>query len=401
MVRSVTRTQVLIDLLIAVLIVVPLTLFDGLFVFASTGSGLLPLWPPALGLLLIGLLTIRRLAPIPSLYAALLLAAVHVILLAQGVYAVWFAVIVLLATVGRYAKKPIEWWLTAITIFVAALLVSLAVVRMFFGLSDVGIEFRWEQVITAAVFGFVPSGLFFGGAVLAGVVLRLIVRTNREARDRQQAQASMLSQMQLRAAEEERTAIARDMHDVVAHSLAVVVAQANGARYAQDVAKKDETLATIAGTAKSALTDVRGLLHQLRHSQAADANTGLDDIPGLVEQIRATGVDVRLMMPQAGLSVARTSQLAAYRIVQEALTNSMRHGFEGTPVFVRLVGEAGHLSIDVHNRPRSFGGTGHESSGHGVTGMRERASLAGGSSWIGFDSGWFRVNARLPLEVQL
>lgn len=399
MFRSITRNQVLIDLLVAALVVIPLTIFDALLV-ASSSALMVALWPPLLGFLMIGLLTCRRVAPVPTLLGSLVLSGIHVLAFGQHVYAVWFAVLVLLATVGRYAKQPREWWITGGVILVASLLVSLSFVRFLYGFG-VDPVFSWEQAIAAAVFGFVPSGLLFGGAVLSGVVLRLIVRTNREAQERQKAEASMLSQMQLRAAEEERTAIARDMHDVVAHSLAVVVAQANGARYTADVARKDETLKTIAATAKSALTDVRGLLHQLRHSQASDVNTGLADIPGLVDQMRAAGMEVWLTMPSTDVTMARTSQLAAYRIVQEALTNAMRHGRDDTPVLVRLEAMRGRLLIDVHNRPRTYGGVPRESSGHGLTGMRERASLAGGSAWVGFDSGWFRVRAELPLEVNL
>ena len=209
---------------------------------------------------------------------------------------------------------------------------------------------------------------------------------------------SVLAQMQMRAAEEERTAIARDMHDVVAHSLAVVVAQANGARYATDTTVKDNTLATISKTASSALVDVRGLLHQLRHSQANDVSNGLCDVPDLVDRMRDAGMDIRLTMPSHGSSLARTSELAAYRIVQEALTNAMRHGAPGLPVFVRVdVGT--DVVVNVHNRPAQYGGEWVPSGSHGLTGMRERASLAGGSSWIGVDQGWFRVLVRMPVAI--
>lgn len=400
MFRAITRRQLLIDLLIAFAVVVPLVLFDFVLMFNTMASWVALVWKPMLGALLVALLTLRRWAPVPMLGGALVLSAVHVLVLGQYMEATWFAVLVLLATVGRFAEQRLEWWASGGIIFVASILVSVAFVRLLLGLDPaIGGSFQLGQALMVALFTFIPSLLLFVGAVLAGVVLRLIVRANLEARERQRAEAVSLAEMQLRAAEEERTAIARDMHDIVAHSLAVVVAQANGARYTQEIAKKDESLATIAATAKSALVDVRGLLHQLRHSQAAQASTGIDDIPGLVAQMQAAGMDARLELPGDTEKLGRTTQLAAYRIVQEALTNAMRHGLEGAPVHVRIVQDFGRCKIDIHNRPRTYGGA--DTGGHGLTGMRERASLAGGSAWIGLDGGWFRVSVDLPKEVQL
>ena len=399
MLRRITRLEVMIDALVALGVVGPLAMFD--FLLVSRGFDpartFETLWLLVLSLLLSALLAVRRLAPVPVLIGTLLLAAVHVLVMDQTVYAVWFCVLLPLATIGRWGERSRDFWITGGVILTAAALVSVAAVRVLLGITAEG-GLGLQEIVFPAVLTFIPAALLFAGAVMSGVVLRLIVRSNRETRERRQAERSVQVQMELRAAEEERTAIARDMHDVVAHSLAVVVAQANGARYTADSTKKDETLQTIAATARSALTDVRGLLHQLRHSQSADASMGLSDIPEMVQRMREAGLQVELRMDE-GLSGSAASQLAAYRIVQEALTNAMRHGRHDAPVPVRVTRAWQQLVIDVHNRPAAFT-AGPEQSGHGIQGMRERAALSGGSAWIGLDRGWFRVHARLPLEVQ-
>ncbi|SJM63290.1 sensor histidine kinase [Agrococcus casei] len=396
MFRKISRTDLLVDALIAIAVVGPLAFIDVVITYRGQVGLFLSVWPVILAFLLAGMLTVRRLAPVPVLLMAFLVSAVHVLVLAEGIYASWFAVLLLLATVGRFATTKLEFRLTAGVVVLAAALVTLWSTGALLGLGSLP---AGSDIFLSVLFAFLPSVLLFTGAVLAGVVLRLFMRSNREARERRKAEMSVLAQMQMRAAEEERTAIARDMHDVVAHSLAVVVAQANGARYATDAAVKDDTLATISKTASGALVDVRGLLHQLRHSQANDVSNGLCDVPDLVERMRGAGMDIRLTMPPHGIQLARASELAAYRVVQEALTNAMRHGAVGAPVFVRV--DVGHeLIVNVHNRPAQYGGDRVPSGSHGLTGMRERAALAGGSSWIGIDQGWFRVLVRMPVALQ-
>ncbi|MGO1392671.1 sensor histidine kinase [Agrococcus casei] len=396
MFRKISRTDLLVDALIAIAVVGPLAFIDVVITYRGQVGLFLSVWPVILAFLLAGMLTVRRLAPVPVLLMAFLVSAVHVLVLAEGIYASWFAVLLLLATVGRFATTKLEFWLAAGVVVLAAALVTLWSTGALLGLGSLP---AGSDIFLSVLFAFLPSVLLFTGAVLAGVVLRLFMRSNREARERRKAEMSVLAQMQMRAAEEERTAIARDMHDVVAHSLAVVVAQANGARYATDAAVKDDTLATISKTASGALVDVRGLLHQLRHSQANDVSNGLCDVPDLVERMRGAGMDIRLTMPPHGIQLARASELAAYRVVQEALTNAMRHGAVGAPVFVRV--DVGHeLIVNVHNRPAQYGGDRVPSGSHGLTGMRERAALAGGSSWIGIDQGWFRVLVRMPVALQ-
>ena len=151
-----------------------------------------------------------------------------------------------------------------------------------------------------------------------------------------------------KVAEQERVRIARDMHDVVAHSLAVVIAQADGARYASasDPAAATAALGTISSTARSALADVRLLLTQLRHSQGDGPQPTLADLEELYAHVRAAGVELRVDVdPAPQRRPPAAVQLAVYRILQEALTNAMRHG-DGR-VEVRLAWRPDRVGLEV------------------------------------------------------
>ncbi|MEV8218518.1 histidine kinase [Microbacterium sp. NPDC077391] len=229
----------------------------------------------------------------------------------------------------------------------------------------------------------------------AGLLWRLVrqSRANREAQLRAETAA---------AEEQERVRIARDMHDIVAHSLAVVIAQSDGARYAAAARPElaQEALTTIAQTARSALSDVRMLLTQLRHRQGDGPQPTLADLETLFAQVRQAGVEPRVSvdpMPQAEPPGA--VQLAVYRILQEALTNAIRHG-EGD-VDVRLSWWADRVDLLVHNRIAAVTTAADASTsahgGHGLIGMRERAQLMGGTLTVQHEPSRFTVRATLPI----
>jgi signal transduction histidine kinase len=189
------------------------------------------------------------------------------------------------------------------------------------------------------------------------------------------------------------------MHDVVAHSLAVVIAQADGARYAADGESKDAALATISSTARDALGDVRLLLGQLRHSEEAGPQPVLADLERLVEQLRASGLTIDIEQHGEPLVLPAGQQLALYRVVQEALTNALRHGDPGQPVTVVLdwTADAAHATITsalaapLRTAP---------AAGHGIAGMRERAMLVGGTFSAAPEGSHFVVRAFIPLDVK-
>jgi len=199
------------------------------------------------------------------------------------------------------------------------------------------------------------------------------------------------------AVEQERVRIARDMHDIVAHSLAVVIAQADGARYAlkADPAIADQALGTISSTARSALGDVRELLGALRHEQGTAPTPAVDDLDQLVSGMRDVGLDVRVDREGDPSGLPTTTQLAVYRIVQESLTNAWKHGEPGTPVHAALTYRPDTVEITVVNRRAQDGASG-PGTGHGLVGMRERAAMTGGSMTAGPRGDDFTVAVRMP-----
>lgn len=246
----------------------------------------------------------------------------------------------------------------------------------------------WDALPLALVM-LVAAAFALGLSWTIGALVRAAVRARQSRDDKERAEADAV-------VEQERVRIARDMHDVVAHSLAVVIAQADGARYAAaaDPAAATTALTTISTTARSALADVRLLLTQLRHSQADGPQPTIADLEQLYGQVRAAGVQLRIDVdpmppgePPAGV------QLAVYRILQEALTNALRHG-AGGPVDVRLSWHPDRVDLEVGNPSAGVIGA---SPGHGVIGMRERAQLAGGSLDASADAGRFTVRATLPI----
>lgn len=232
---------------------------------------------------------------------------------------------------------------------------------------------------------------------LAGLVLRTrrSASMSREAQllaERDAARADRAV-----AVEQERVRIARDMHDIVAHSLAVVIAQADGARYAlkADPAVADQALGTISTTARRALGDVRELLGALRHEQGTVPTPEIDDIDRLIGEMRQVGLDVRVEREGDPAGLPTTTQLAVYRIVQESLTNAYKHGEPGTPVHASLTYRPDTVEIAVVNR-RADDGTRGPGTGHGLVGMRERATMTGGTMTAGVRGPDFEVSVRMP-----
>ena len=233
------------------------------------------------------------------------------------------------------------------------------------------------------------------------------------------------------AAQDERTRIAREMHDIVAHSLSSIISQADGARYAAASARTaraqqaeqsgqaqqqsepdiaEQTLKLIADTARDSLTQMRSLLGLLRTDEAtayAPVPT-LSDVPALVEQSRRAGLPVTFTgITGTGFTstMARTlpqgAELAAYRTVQEALTNALKHSPGAATIVTINWGEDG-LHLWVHNGPVSSAAAQHiarpvPGSGNGLRGMSERIALYHGTLTYGLqpDGGWL-VEAALP-----
>jgi signal transduction histidine kinase len=209
-----------------------------------------------------------------------------------------------------------------------------------------------------------------------------------------------------RAVSEERRRIARELHDVVAHTVSVMTVQAGAARMllSGDPGRAKAPLLAVEDTGHQALVELRRLLGVLRADDPAGTvdgesalapQPGLDDLPALIESVRAAGLPVELITDGASRTLPAGVALAAYRIVQESLTNCLKHaGPARSLVRVRLGSDA----VDLEVVDDGYGGE-PSGQGHGLVGMAERASIFGGGLSAGpLPQGGFAVRAHLPLE---
>ena len=251
---------------------------------------------------------------------------------------------------------------------------------------------------------FVP----LAALVVAAWMLGYLARTRRayvagleERAEQLERDAAQQAQIATAA---ERARIAREMHDVVAHSLSVMVVQADGALYAAqkrpDVAI--ETLRTISETGRSSLTEMRRLLGLLRDDRGElpmGPVPGAADVPVLVDQLRSSGLAIELTVLGDVSRLDAATGLTAYRIVQEALTNTLKHGGPGVTASVDLRVTTDSVRIQVDDDGRG-GTTPDDGQGHGILGIRERIAVHDGTVEAGpRPGGGFRVQAVVPMVV--
>jgi len=204
------------------------------------------------------------------------------------------------------------------------------------------------------------------------------------------------------AAAAERARIAREMHDVVAHTLSVVVAQADGGRFAArtDPEAAQRTLDTIAEVSRSALTEMRALLGVLRDSDgdvAMGPQPSLDDIPVLVSAMREGGLNVSFVTTGTPRPLPIGTGLTLYRVVQESLTNVLKHAGPKPTAYVQLTWDPDAVALTISDDGRGAAAR-SDGSGTGIVGMTERVALFGGTLGAGPRAGGgFLVRARLPL----
>ncbi|MFI6236510.1 sensor histidine kinase [Micromonospora sp. NPDC050784] len=249
----------------------------------------------------------------------------------------------------------------------------------------------------------VPVLLLLGALAIVGD----LIRRNRLSRHALAAQAELSEREQeRRAVLEERTRIAREMHDVVAHHMSLIAVQAETAPYRlTDVpAPAAAEFVAIAASARDALTDMRRLLGVLR-SEATGPQTApqpdLTDLGAMVDAARRAGLPVTLNAdPVDDDRVPAPVGLAAYRIVQEGLANAARHA-AGAAVRVTVRAGRSGLGVRVENSPADARPTADGGSGHGLTGMRERATSLGGTFTAGpLPDGGYAVAAELPYDAE-
>jgi signal transduction histidine kinase len=257
--------------------------------------------------------------------------------------------------------------------------------------------------------------VYLSGLVAASLLLGVSVRHWRNSLSTLTERAEQLERerdQQARiAVAAERTRIAREMHDVVAHSLSVMVTLSEGAALKQDAEpeRAKRAMRQVSATGHQALGEMRRLLGVLRTEDAPEPlepQPGLAQLDGLLDQVRATGLAAELTvtgLADTGLAAALPpgAELTVYRIAQEALTNTLKHAAGPTRVSVAIACQPGAVTVDVHDDGASCpAGPQARASGHGLTGMRERAAVYDGAVSAGPDpAGGWRVRARLPVAA--
>jgi signal transduction histidine kinase len=368
-------------------------------------------------------LVFRRLAPTASGAAVLVLALVHLLYFRYVAVPGDLLLLISAYSVARHARP----WAARLSlaaapagsaVFLGAALsswVDLSAPYLgYFGVfgifgADGG---RFRGLTPLAAIGALTIAVAGGTAWSLGMLGRSRAAHRLALQERAEADAAGREHLADLAAVGERNRIAREMHDIVAHSLSVIIAQADGGRYAaaQDAKAAERALRTIADTGRAALGDMRRILGVLRNPDDAEQAEGGgpllapvpddQDIGHLVEQMRATGLAISLARVGTARTLPPGAGLALFRVVQEALTNILKHA--GPDVQVAILeqwqGEAITVEVSDDGRGAAAAGKGEDAGGHGLIGMRERVEMFGGALLAGpAPTGGFRIRARLPL----
>ncbi|WP_063784124.1 sensor histidine kinase [Streptomyces sp. SBT349] len=371
------------------------------------GSGFgerdLPAHTVALTALACAVLVLRRRFPMQVLVAAGLVALVEMALghvshqPADRHASIVITVVVALFTVAAGTDRSTTWWVgwTSAAVFMPATM--LLSTQPWYGPENLGV-FAWIALAT-----------------VSGEVVRSRRAVVDAIRERAERAERTREEEALRRVADERMRIARELHDVVAHHIALVNVQAGVASHVMDTRpdQAKEALAHIREASRHALGELQTTVGLLRQEDEPVAPTeptrGLEVLDELVEGFTRAGMSVTVEAPAAGGPLPSAVDLAAYRVVQEALTNVHKHAGVGAAARVRIVrrGSVADAALDITvdddgDGAGDRGGEGQAAgSGHGLTGMRERATALGGTCEAGpTPGGGFRVRVSLPLQAQ-
>jgi signal transduction histidine kinase len=261
-----------------------------------------------------------------------------------------------------------------------------------------------HEGIIALAQSFLPSAVVLALAIMLGEVVRSRRALAAETAERLRVAHEEREAEAARRVAEERLRIARDLHDTVAHSMATITVQAGSALHV--LGPGDEklrgALLAIRETSKNVLREMRATLGQLREgTRDADGQVvtgGLDRLPGLRDAVTAAGAPVTIAVEGEQRPLPPRVDEVAYRILQESLTNVLRHAGPAAKATVRLCYEPAALGIHVTDDGTAAPGANGIGDGHGLIGMAERAAAVGGTITAGpREDGGFEVSARLPL----
>ena len=290
----------------------------------------------------------------------------------------WFvAAFTVMASAGYHARRPL------VSLAVALGLLALSIVLQK-GWMPGDIAFAW----------FLSGAAWLAGRAVAVRTLRAELSEQRAALAEQEAQWRAAA-----AVAEERLRIAREMHDVISHSVSVMTLHVSGVRrlLRPDQVEERAALEAVERTGRESLAEMHRMLGVLRSAEDGERGPapGLDRVPELLDAARRAGLGAELTIHGARRTLPPGIELAAYRIVQEAVTNVLRHA-AAHRVDCTVTYRDG--SLELHVRDDGRGSAGPAAGGQGLVGMRERAALYGGSVEAGFQpSGGFAVHAVLPV----
>ncbi len=252
----------------------------------------------------------------------------------------------------------------------------------------------YRQAVSGIVF-FAAAWVFGDNIGTRRAYTRALEEKNERLEREQEAQAA-------RAVAEEQARIARELHDVIAHSMSVIVVQAAAANDVFDARpeRARQALREIEATGRATLAELRRLLGAVRGDGVEYApQPGLEQVDNLVTQVRATGLEVAVSVEGEPRPLPAALDLSAYRVVQEALTNTVKHA-QATRADVALRFRDDALDVEVRDDGRGAEAEPGDGTGHGLIGMRERVTVFGGSLEAGpAPGGGFAVAARFPLEA--
>jgi signal transduction histidine kinase len=243
--------------------------------------------------------------------------------------------------------------------------------------------------------------ILLAGGAFGGGALRRRETLTRELAERTHELEALRELRERHAVLDERRRIARELHDVVAHTVSIMVVQSGGARrqLARDPQRALAALDQVDATGREALAELDRLFGLLQSDAAAP--TGLGDLPALVRRTREAGLPTELAVHGTPGALPADADLAAYRLVQEALTNALKHAGPDATVAVAVRWQDDAVEIAVTDTGRGLGGTPGEGSRRGLAGMRERLAAFGGDVEAGPRAGGgFEVRARLPVRAR-
>ncbi|HEU4567667.1 MAG TPA: sensor histidine kinase [Marmoricola sp.] len=332
-----------------------------------------------------GLLVVRRVSPVPCLAAILVVSTVEFALFGspegQGVA---LPGVIAGYSIGRWADRRRSWW--GLVLAIALWLSWTSFDPMNASLDDRALTLVW----------LAPWII----AWLVGALVRATAQATEQRRLVREQKAS-------RAVAEERNRIARELHDVIGHSVSVMTVQASAVRRRlnEDQVVERQALETVEAVGREALAEMRRMVGVLRQDDAAHEHgpdrqppPGLAQVDRLVEKFRAAGLPVELQVSGEPGQLAPGLDLTAYRLLQEGLTNTLRHAVSPAQVQVTIDQQPDRLVLAVRDdgRPHSA----EAEAGHGLLGMQERVAVYGGSLVARpRPTGGFELVATLPVEI--